>query len=96
MCVCVWVGVCAGAGVCVRVCVCVCVIMCICVCVCVHACHCLGSIARRKEDHNGGTGDNGGTGKLVTCFLGTLQLGLSDFFVVNHGMIKGEQSCLEH
>ena len=71
-------------------------IVCICVCVCLHACRCVGSITRRKEDENGGTGDNGGTGKLVTCFLGTLELGLSDFFVVNHGMIKGEQSCPEH
>ena len=77
---------------CVCVCVCVCVVVCICVCVCFHACQCLGSIARRKEDDNGGTVDNGGTGKLVTCFLSTLELGLSDFFVVNHGMIKGEQS----
>ena len=92
------VRVCVCVRVCVGACVCVCVIVCICVCVCVcvHACQCLGSITRWKEDDNGGTGDNGGTAKLVTSFLGTLELGLSDFFVVNHGMIKGAQSCPAH
>ena len=70
--------------VCVRV--CVCMIVCMFVCVCVHACQCLGSITRRKED------ENGGTSKLLTCFLGILEPGFSDFYVVNHGMIKGEQS----
>ena len=78
MCVCAFVSL--------RVCVCVCD----CVYVCVHACQCLGSITRRKED------ENGGTGKLLTCFLGILEPGFSDFYVVNHGMIKGEQSGPDH
>ena len=68
--------------------------MCVCVSLCVfasvHACQRLESIKRRKED------DNGGTGKLLTCFLGTLERGFSDFHVVDHGMIKGEQSIPVH
>ena len=59
-------------------------------CVCVHACQCLERITRRKED------DDGGTGKLLTCFLGTLELAFSNFDVGNDGMITGEQSSPDH
>ena len=56
----------------------------------VHACQGLGSITRRKDN------DNGGTGKVLTCFVGTLEPGFSDFHVVSHGMVKGEQSSPDH
>ena len=93
--VCMWASVC----VCVCVCACVRVCVCVCLCVCVYVCDCVYVRLFMHVNVLGASHEGKKTimeALFVYTFLCTLEHGFRDFHVVDHGMIKVEQSSPAH